>query len=311
AEVLRLWVAGEDYREDIRISEEILKRLSEAYRRVRNTFRYILGNLYDFDPDRDAVPYDGLEELDRLTLHRLTRLTEKVLASYRDFEFHAIYHSVHNFCTVDLSAFYLDILKDRLYTCGAASRERRAAQTTIYHVLNSLVRLTAPVLVFTAEEAWSFMPGRKEESVHLASMPEVKQEWLDDGIEKKWGELMAIKAEISKALEGARKEKIIGHPLDAMVTVWPAEKDEALLKQEEEALEEVLIISKLAIAGAGDARDGAPGAYRHDSGEMPGLTVRVEKAPGGKCERCWHFSPAVGQNPAHPTLCKRCAEALG
>ncbi|MFQ5736068.1 MAG: isoleucine--tRNA ligase [Thermodesulfobacteriota bacterium] len=310
AEVLRLWVAGEDYRDDVRISEEILKRLSEAYRRMRNTFRYILGNLYDFDPERDAVEYGELEELDRLTLHRLTRLTEKVLASYDSFEFHAIYHSVHNFCTVDLSSFYLDGLKDRLYTCGAKSRGRRAAQTTIYHVLDYLVRLTAPVLVFTAEEAWSFMPGKREESVHLSSMPEVREEWLHTGLAEKWDELLLIKDEISKALEGARKEKIIGHPLDAMVRVHAPEKETALIKQEEAALAEVLIISRLAVEEEEPGVGGA-GVYRFDSTEIDGLTVLVEKAPGGKCERCWHYSPAVGGDATHPTLCERCTEALG
>jgi len=308
AEVLRLWVAGEDYREDIRISEEILKRLSEAYRRIRNTFRYILGNLYDFDPEKDAVAYGELEELDRLTLHRLAKLTGKVLGAYEDFEFHSIYHSVHNFCTVDLSSFYLDVLKDRLYTGGAGSKGRRAAQTTIYHVLDNLVRLTAPVLVFTTEEAWSFMPGRKHESVHLSSMPEVNEQWLDEGLEKKWAELMVIKSEISKALEGARKDKIIGHPLDALVTVRPAEKNAALLAEEEGALEEVLIVSKLTV---GEAAKGTESAFRFDSEEIPGLSISVEKASGGKCERCWHFSEQVGDDSVHPTLCGRCVEALG
>ncbi len=310
AEVLRLWVAGEDYREDIRISEEILKRLSEAYRRIRNTFRYILGNLYDFDPEKDAVAYGELEELDRLTLHRLARLTERVRAAYDGFEFHAIYHSVHNFCTVDLSSFYLDVLKDRLYTNGASSKGRRAAQTAIYHVLDHLVRLTAPVLVFTTEEAWSFMPGRKTESVHLSTMPEVNAQWIDAGLAEKWETLLRIKAEISKALEGARKEKIIGHPLDAEVVVCAPAEHEELLKQEESALEEVLITSMLKVRGATEGRD-AEGVFRFDSAEIKGLTVLVGRATGGKCERCWHYSTAVGESAAHPTLCERCVEALG
>jgi len=308
AEVLRLWVAGEDYREDIRISEEILKRLSEAYRRIRNTFRYILGNLNDFDPEKDAVAYEELEELDRLTLHRLTKLTGRVLSAYDDFEFHAIYHSVHNFCTVDLSSFYLDVLKDRLYTGAAGSKGRRAAQTTIYHVLDHLVRLTAPVLVFTTEEAWSFMPGRKEESVHLSSMPKVNEKWLDEGLEKKWAELMTIKSEISKALEGARQAKIIGHPLDARVIIRPTEKNAELLAEEEGVLEEVLIVSKLTVAPGAEA---AQAAFKFDSEEIPGLSISVEKASGDKCERCWHFSPQVGTHAVHPTLCGRCVEALG
>jgi isoleucyl-tRNA synthetase len=312
AEVLRLWVAAEDYRDDIRISEEILKRLSEAYRRIRNTFRYILGNLYDFDPAKDALDYNNLEELDRLTLHKLNKLTERVLKAYERFEFHTIFHSVHNFCTVDLSAFYLDVLKDRLYTCGAGSRERRAAQTTIYHVLDHLVRLLAPVLVFTTDEAWAFIPGRTEESVHLASMPKPDPAWVDEGLKTKWDTLMEIKSEISRALEGARKDKIIGHSLDAKVVVYPTAENEALVKEEAHALEEVLIISALAVEkgpeGVGKVREGRGGGYTYESEEIQGLVVEVTRAPGEKCERCWHYSESVGADKA--AICARCVEAL-
>ncbi|MDO8426611.1 MAG: isoleucine--tRNA ligase [Deltaproteobacteria bacterium] len=307
AEVLRLWVAGEDYREDIRISEEILKRLSEAYRRIRNTFRYILGNLYDFDPEKDLTPYGELEELDRLTLHRLMKLTERILNSYKTFEFHAIHHSVHNFCTVDLSAFYLDILKDRLYTCRAGSNGRRAGQTTIYHVIDHLVRLTAPILVFTSEEAWAFMPGKKADSVHLASMPKVNPEWVDDKLEKKWETLLTVKGEASKALETARQQKLIGHPLDARITLRPNKDLEALLIEEEKALEEVLIVSELKVSN--DAKAPDKGVV-FESKEIPGLRVTVENAGGGKCERCWHYSSFVGKSTDHPALCERCVEAL-
>jgi isoleucyl-tRNA synthetase len=312
AEVLRLWVSGEDYREDIRISEEILKRLAEAYRRIRNTFRFILGNLYDFDPEKDSVRYEELEELDRLTLHRLTRLTEKLTKAYEDFEFHAVYHSVHNFCTVDLSASYLDIVKDRLYTNRADSRGRRAAQTTMHTVLSSLLRLTAPVLVFTTEEAWAFLPGKKEESVHMASMPSPKAEWIDTSLEEKWDKLSAYKSEISKALEGARQQaRIIGHPLDAQVMVYPPASDREMLKEEEKALEEVLIISRLIVSDEpvdASARTGEAVAFT--SSEIEGLSVVVSKAEGGKCERCWHYSTFVGKDHEHPAVCGRCAEAL-
>lgn len=311
AEVLRLWVAAEDYREDIRISEEILKRLSEAYRRIRNTFRYILGNLSDFDPDNDVVPYDELEELDRLTLHRLTKLTERVLKGYENFEFHTIYHSVHNFCAVDLSSFYLDILKDRLYTYRADSKGRRAAQTTIYHLLDHLVRLTAPVLVFTSDEAWDFMPGKREESVHLSGFPEPRKEWVDAELEEKWERLMEIKFDISKALEGARQDKIIGHSLDGKVTIYPTDGLEELLKEEEGALEEVLIVSSLKTAPAGTKPEGGDrGVFIHHSSEVAGLSVAVTKAEGDKCERCWHYSTSVGSSTKHPTVCSRCQEAL-
>lgn len=311
AEVLRLWVSGEDYREDIRISEEILKRLSEAYRRIRNTFRFILGNLYDFDPERDALRFEELDELDRLTLHKLTKLTERLRAAYDDFEFHVVYHSVHNFCTVDLSAFYLDVVKDRLYTYRAGSRDRRAAQTTIFHVLDHLLRLTAPVLVFTTEEAWAFMPGEKTQSVHLAAMPEPKKEWLEPALEEKWDRLMEYKAEISKALEGARQAKIIGHPLDAQVVVYAPEKDGELLRSEEKALEEVLIISRLVSSDEPFTEESAAeGSLQFRSEEMEGLAIVVSKAEGGKCERCWHYSTYVGKDHEHPAICDRCVEAL-
>ena len=304
AEVLRLWVSAEDYREDIRISEEILKRLSEAYRRIRNTFRYILGNLYDFDPSKDIVPYKDLTEMDRLTLHRLAKLTERILKAYETFEFHVIYHSVHNFCNVDLSAFYLDILKDRLYTSRADSKARRAGQTTIYYALDYLVRLTAPILVFTADEAWQYMPKRKEESIHLATFPEIKKEWLNDELEEKWEQLLKIRGEIAKAMEMARQEKVIGHPLDARVSVIPPKELEALIKEEARNLKESLIISQL-IVGAEE------GGRAFESKEIPGLKVYVVPAKGKKCERCWNFSEKVGENKEHPVICERCVEAIG
>ncbi len=314
AEVLRLWVAAEDYREDVRISEEILKRLSEAYRRIRNTFRFMLGNLYDFDPAKDMVPHDGLQELDRLTLHRLSRLIERVLSAYGGFEFHAVYHSVHNFCAVDLSAFYLDVIKDRLYTSKADSPERRAAQTTMHHVLSCLLRLTAPVLSFTTDEAWAFMNGRKEESVHLSDMPGQTPDWVDDRLSEKWDRLLGVKAEASKALEAARQQKkIIGHSLDAKVIIRPPQDLEALLKEESGALEDVMIVSGvrvLASTSAVDADEDNAKVLFYKSDSFPGLSILVEKAEGRKCERCWHITPEVGQSEAHPKLCERCVEAL-
>ncbi|GMR05038.1 MAG: isoleucine--tRNA ligase [Thermodesulfobacteriota bacterium] len=310
AEVLRLWVAAEDYRDDIRVSEEILKRLSEAYRRIRNTFRYILGNLYDFDPGKDAIDYNELSELDRFLLHKLTNLTKRVLDAYEKFEFHTIYHAVHNFCTVDLSAFYLDIIKDRLYTRGAASKERRAAQTTIFHILDHLVRLTAPILVFTSDEAWQFIPGRTLESVHLSTMPAAGKEWTDKELAEKWSRMLNVKSEISKALEGARKEKIIGHSLDAKAAVYPPEELGGLLADEAGALKEVLIVSGLTVGGPGEKPRGGEKVFLFVSEEIPGLSVEVARADGEKCERCWHFSPTVGAAPLHPTICERCLKAL-
>ncbi len=313
AEVLRLWVAAEDYRDDIRISEEILKRLSEAYRRIRNTFRYILGNLYDFEPQEDALPYSELTELDQLTLGRLAGLTGTIREAYERFEFHRVYHSLHNFCAVDLSAFYLDAIKDRLYTARSGSRERRAAQTTIYLVLDYLVRLAAPILVFTTEEAWGHMPGKREESVHLSDLPAPPPEWVDSGLAHRWDELLKIKAEVSKALEGARKDRIIGHPLDAMVIITPAPGMEDILEGREKALEEVLVVSHLKVLGTGEKPEALAGeaASLFESTLLPGLSVQVKRADGNKCERCWRYSPTVGEEPSAPTICARCTKALG
>ncbi len=309
AEVLRLWVASEDYRDDIRISGEITKRLSEAYRRIRNTFRYILGNLSDFDPETDLVEYAELTEIDRYTLDRLTKLTAKVTAAYGSFEFHTIYHSVHNFCTVDLSNFYLDILKDRLYTSKADSPKRRAAQTTIYHILDHLVRLVAPVLVFTSEEAWSYMPGRTEDSVHLSTLPEVNNDWIDEGLVERWQTIIKVKNEASKALEMARKEKVIGHPLDAKVTVIPGKGCEFLQWADEAAaLKEILIVSELEVSEKFSEEGSVDVLYVSE--EVPELKIIVGVADGGKCERCWNYSASVGADEKMPEVCDRCLEAL-
>ena len=320
AEVLRLWVASEDYRDDIRISPEILKRLSEAYRRIRNTFRYILGNLYDFDPDTDSVSYEELSELDRFILSKLATLSTRIKGSYENFEFHTIYHFVNNFCTVDLSAFYLDAIKDRLYTSKAGSKERRSAQTTIYHILDTLVRLVAPVLVFTSDEAWAHMPGTREESVHLTGLPSfegVDNKFIDPELEKKWGFILAVKDEASKALEMARKDKVIGHSLDARVyLIVPGEK-RGFLKAHEEALREILIVSELTVNEGAENLEDAKVFFSGD--EVEGLSVVICKAEceeheecekSAKCERCWHYSTSVGSDAEDPTVCEKCIKAL-
>lgn len=306
-EVLRLWVSSEDYRDDIRISDEIIKRQSEAYRRIRNTFRFILGNISDFDPKTQSVPYGELTELDRLTLHRLTKLTERVLKAYDDFEFHAIYHSVHNFCNVELSSFYLDILKDRLYTSGTDSTLRRSAQTVIHIVLDHLLRLMAPILVFTTDEAWKLMPDTKVKSVHLSELPKVNNDWRDDELEERFKILLEIKGEASKALEAARRDKTIGHPLDAKVTIAVtnfAGNDKKRLQESARLLKDMLIVSAL------EVKDSVEGDGVFASEEIEGLRVLVTKAEGGKCERCWHISPSIGEDTTHPTLCKRCVGVM-
>jgi isoleucyl-tRNA synthetase len=302
AEILRLWVAAEDYTEDIRISEEILKRLVEAYRRIRNTSRFILGNLYDFNPATDAVPYGEMAEMDRWILHRLQEVIRRVREAYEQYQFHVVYYILYNFCTVDLSALYLDVLKDRLYTSKAASLSRRSAQTAVMEVLEAMVRLLAPILTFTAEEVWLALPAYpgKAESVHLTQFPEVNGALLQPELAEKWKTLIAVKGEAAKAIETARQNKVLGHSLDAAVAVAAPGKLRPLLETHMEDLRALLIVSDLCVVD----EQGIGEAYR--SAEIPGLLVGVSRAKGAKCNRCWNYSGTVGANAEHPTLCARC-----
>ena len=303
AEILRLWVSAEDYRDDIRISQDILKRLSEAYRRIRNTCRFLLGNLYDFDP-AESVPYEKLDELDRFALFQLQELIQKVKQGFDRFEFHRVYYALHNYCVVDLSSFYLDILKDRLYTSPAASHTRRSAQTVIHTVLEALLKLMAPILSFTAEEAWLQMPHRPGPSVHMESFPETEPKFRDEALGKRWHQIQAIRNEVQRVLEAARRDKIIGHPLDAKVRLsLPAGLDEEF-RGEEELFRTVFIVSKVTIEPAADLAEPIEGV------EVPGLKVQVESASGEKCERCWVRSEKVGQFADQPQICDRCYAAL-
>ena len=302
AEILRLWVAAEDYTEDIRISEEILKRLVEAYRRIRNTSRFILGNLYDFNPAKDAVPYGEMAEMDRWILHRLQEVIRRVREAYEQYQFHVVYYILYNFCTVDLSALYLDVLKDRLYTSKAASLSRRSAQTAVMEVLEAMVRLLAPILTFTAEEVWLALPAcpGKAESVHLTQFPEVNGALLQPELAEKWKTLIAVKGEAAKAIETARQNKVVGHSLDTAVAIAAPEKLRPLLDAHVEDLRALLIVSDLCVVD----EQGIGEAYR--SAEIPGLLVGVSRAKGAKCNRCWNYSGTVGANAEHPTLCARC-----
>lgn len=306
ADVLRLWVVSADYKSDIRISKEILKQMSESYRKIRNTARFILGNIHDFDPEKDKVAYAELQEIDKYILMRLNDVIEKCIAAYRSYDYHIIYHTLHNFCVVDLSNLYLDIIKDRLYTQKANSVARRAAQTAMFEILDALVRLLAPTLAFTAEEIWQFMPHDSacdKESVMFNSMPTVKAEYNDEALAAKWEQLIAVKADVSKALELARTEKIIGHSLGAKVTVFADGKNLELLKDLEEDLVTYFIVSAVEVKEKSKA-DSA--ALDGDSG----VKVSVVAAPGEKCDRCWMVSESVGTVEGHETLCKRCASQI-
>jgi isoleucyl-tRNA synthetase len=302
AEILRLWVAAEDYTEDIRISAEILKRLVEAYRRIRNTSRFILGNLYDFDPALDRVPYGSMAEMDRWVLHRLQEVIRRVRDAYEQYQFHVVYTTLYNFCTVDLSSLYLDVLKDRLYTSGAASAARRSAQTAMNAILEAMVKLLAPILTFTAEEVWQALPAYpgKAESVHVTGFPEVDETCVQNGLAENWKTLIALKGEVAKAIETARQNKILGHSLDASVTLAAPEELHTFLSAHLDDLRALLIVSDLRVV------DKISGDESFRSAEIAGLSISVGRAPGAKCNRCWIYSETVGSNTEHPTLCERC-----
>jgi isoleucyl-tRNA synthetase len=297
ADVLRLWVAAEDYKDDIKISSEILKRLADSYFRIRNTYRFLLGNLYDFHPEKDRIPYRELHEIDQWALHQLQKLIARVREAYECFEFHTVYHSVQNFCAVEMSALYFDILKDRLYTFSSHSRGRKSAQTALYEILKALTCLMAPILSFTAEEVWKHLPPEpgKAESVHLTSFPEVKSEYLDDGLNERWERIWEIRAIVTKALEEARKEKVIGLSLDAQIHLHIPEKVFSFLECYEKDLKSTFIVSSVTLHQAKDEKE---------------VRAEVLRADGKKCERCWNYDVSVGHHPEHRVICQRCVEAI-
>jgi isoleucyl-tRNA synthetase len=312
AEVLRLWVAAEDSSEDIRLSNEILNRLADAYRRIRNTSRFLLGTLADFDPERDRRSYEQMDELDRWALLRLGDLIARVRKAYEDYQFHVVFHAIHNFCAVDLSALYLDIIKDRLYTSAPDDPRRRASQTVCFELLTALTRLMAPVLTFTADEVWSYIPGRgKPESVHLVLFPEERGEWTNERLAADWERLLEVRGEVSRALESARQQGKIGKGIDAVVFVpsAPVEQWGPLL----EAKGEALLTTLFNVSGTRLGKASPAGAVRYESQDIPGLVLEIVPAQAlgwKKCERCWTWSARVGEHAAHPTLCERCAPVV-
>ncbi len=306
AEVLRLWVSAADYRDDVRISKEILTHLAEAYRRIRNTSKYLLSNLSDFNPDTDKVADRDLLEIDRWALHRLQKLVQRVEKAYDEFEFHVVFHSLHNFCAVDMSAFYLDILKDRLYTAKTVSIERRSGQTAMHAILSAMVRLMAPVLSFTADEVWSYMrEGATTKSVFLNEFPKAEPKYLDDALEDRWNKLLAVRGEAAKVLEALRRDKKIGHSLDAGIWLYATPELYDLLNSYKKDLAFIFIVSSVNIARAADA----PGdAYASDV--IKELRITAGPAKGAKCGRCWMYSETVGTVAEHPEVCGRCAGNL-
>ena len=297
ADILRLWVASSDYHSDVRISNDILKQLSEAYRKIRNTARYILGNLSDFDPDKDMVAVSDLLSIDKWALTKLNVLNKKVRDGYDRFDFHQVYQAIHNFCVVDMSNFYFDVLKDRLYTEKPDGTLRRAAQTAIYIILDSMTRMIAPILAYTSDEIWQFMPhdsSADARSVMYNDMPAPVEVELDDDFINMWDRIHETRDVVKKAIEIEVKGKTIRSSLEAKVLLKAHGERYDFLKKAEQELAASFIVSKVDILDE----------------QTDELGVEVTPAEGEKCERCWIYSDTVGKNPEHPTLCARCASVL-
>ena len=307
ADVLRLWVASENFTQEIRVSPEILQQSADAYRRLRNTFKFLLSNLYDFDPKLHETPYERMEEIDRWALHVLSQTIGRVTAANEKYEFYTAFHTLYNYCTVSLSSLYLDMLKDRLYTFAADNPARRSSQTALNHILHALTRMLAPMLTFTAEEVWREIPNQpgREPSVHLCDWPRAAEEFADDELGARWERLLSIRGTVTKALELGRKEGILGNSLQAKVLIYPGRSEDAdLLEGFRELLPTVLIVSQVELHASGEA-------IGEDVLVEDHISVAVFRADGEKCERCWNYSETVGKSERHSSLCSRCIGELG
>lgn len=295
ADIFRMWVASAEYRGDIRVSQEILQQLADAYRRIRNTARFILGNLSDFDPEKDLVAYEDLCEIDQWVLDQLAVLSDRVRGAYRRYEFHLVYHTVHHFCAVDLGGFYLDVLKDRLYCDLPQGRTRRSAQTAMYHILVELVKLVAPILVFTADEIWRHMPkpASAPESVHLSRWQTLPRQFENRALRDKWSTLLEVRRQVAKALEDARADKKLGASNEAKITITADSRTVEQLKTISEPLPMLFIVSEVNLVVSGETQ----------------AKVTVELADTEKCDRCWRYDESVGSHESHH-VCDRCYEVI-
>jgi isoleucyl-tRNA synthetase len=267
-----------------------------------------LSNLFDFDPTKHAVPYENMEELDKWALHVLQNIIAKVSKAHEEYEFYTAFHTLYNYCTVSLSSLYFDMLKDRLYTFAADNAARRSSQTALNVILHALTRMLAPTLCFTAEEAWLAIPNQpdREPSVHLCTWPEVEQAYMDEELGKRWERLLKIRGTVTKALEVARKDGLLGNSLEAKVLIYPARAEEAeLLGRYEDMLPTIFIVSQVELHSLGDA---AQGNIVAEDGHV---SITVGRADGEKCKRCWNYSTTVGESAQHPSICGRCVDELG
>ncbi|QGT99687.1 Isoleucyl-tRNA synthetase [Candidatus Syntrophocurvum alkaliphilum] len=305
ADILRLWVASADYRSDVAVSKNIIKQCAEAYRKIRNTCRFILGNISDFDPNNDKVPYEQLTDLDKWALLKMDKLNRRVTKAFDNYEFHVVFHSVHNFCTIDLSNLYFDVLKDKLYCSHPNDPERRAAQTVLHELITNLVILLTPILAFTTEEIWRYL--RKEndvESILLLDWPEANDGYINNELENTMDKVFDAREVVTKALEEARNKKVIGHSLGAWVGIYADNEWYNILSQINN-LEKILITSRAELDIAENRPDNSVALE-----DVSGLWVSVKPAEGEKCERCWIISVTVGENNEHPTLCNRCSTVI-
>ncbi|MCP3026193.1 isoleucine--tRNA ligase [Halobacillus sp. A5] len=298
ADIIRLWVSSSDYQADVRISDDILKQVAEVYRKIRNTFRFLLGNLHDFDPVKDAVAAEDLQEVDQYMLHRLNHLIQDVHQAYETYEFSTVYNKVHNFCTIDLSSFYLDFAKDILYIESEDHPYRRSIQTVYYQILTSLVKLMSPILPHTTDEAWKFIPGIEASSVQLTDMPQAAES-AEQAMVDKWDHFMEVRDDVLKALEEARNEKVIGKSLDAKITIIPKDDKTRTILESISNLHQLLIVSEAQLENE-----------NAEAKEYDYVRVAVQKHTGEKCERCWVSSHDVGKDSNHPELCQRCATVV-
>ncbi len=309
ADILRLWFSSIDYRKDIGVSTELIRKISESYRKIRNTFKYCLGNLYDFNPETDRVPGPEMDEIDLWALQELEGLRDRVTGAYREYDFHRVYREVHNFCVIQMSSFYMDVLKDRLYTYAPRGRERRSTQTALWEVTVCLARLLAPILVFTSEEVWDHLKTMAPlaESVHLAPWPAPHPERLSPDLKERWDRLLLLRAEVLKLLEESRARGEIGTSLEAKVEIEVPEGDwESLLKKYEKELPRLFITSQASVKPGGkpESRSAA------DLTGLEGVRLTVTRAEGDKCARCWKYSSTLGDSPDHPRLCAECREQM-
>jgi isoleucyl-tRNA synthetase len=311
-EIVRLWVASVDFREDMAASENLMQRCAEIYKKLRNTFRFLLGNLNGFDPKRDRVAEADLLPLDRYMLARTRELTENILGWYERFEFHRVYHALNDFAVADLSNFYLDVLKDRMYTFAPTSKERRSAQTVLWQITETLVRLVAPILSFTADEIWEYLPAveGREASVHLAQFPAPAEIFSEEPAQliEEWKQIFAVRDEVMRVLEEDRKAKRIGKGLEAELEITASGGQLSLLQRHAAGLKEILNVSRVEIIAKNlDDEDIVLGPIG-----IPWKSINISTLPatGHKCARCWNFMPEVSNYGIWQNVCTRCQDAM-